>query len=115
MPEQPKQDAQPIPNGMPSQTETPLKPSVKRSKGNGDTDTTGKHSTRYQFYRAAVLKGKLNPSVNAFKQVKYHGKKIGSTTAQEFLSAMINDGLLEKGKDAKGRTIYTRVQEACHV
>jgi hypothetical protein len=100
---------------MPSQTEKPLKPSIKRSKGNGDTDTSGKHSTRYQFYREAVLNGTLNPTVHAFKQVKYHGKKIGSTTAQEFLNAMVNEGLLQKGFDANNRTIYTRVEEACHV
>jgi hypothetical protein len=81
------------------------KPLRKRTKGVGDTDTTGKHSTRFKAYCTAVKKGLVNPTIYALVRYPINGKKIGSTTAMEFLQAMNESGLIQKIEKG-GKTTY---------
>jgi len=94
-------------NSMQNPTKKYAPPANTRTKGTGDTETQGAFNGRYVHYRDMVKKGILNPTVNAFRKVNYKGKKLGTTTAQEFLNAMVNEQLLIKGLDGKGRTVYS--------
>ena len=81
------------------------KPPRKRTKGAGDTDTTGKHSTRFKAYCNAVKQGLVNPTIYALVRYPINGKKIGSSTAVEFLQAMEKAGLIERFS-VNGKTSY---------
>lgn len=83
------------------------KKDAKRKKGTGDTDTTGKHNTRYKAYCKAVNEGVLNPSINAFSLYEYQGKKIGKITAKIFLQAMCESGLVQKTEKG-GKTAWVK-------
>ena len=83
----------------------PKKAARKRMKGTGDTDTTGKHNKRFMAYSKAVKEGKLNPSRYALTRYEIDGKKIGSSTAVEFLQAMDKVGLIERF-NVNGKTSY---------
>ena len=83
----------------------PKKAARKRTKGTGDTDTTGKHNKRFMAYSKAVKEGKLNPSRYALTRHEIDGKKIGSVTAVEFLQAMEGLGIVQKA-DKGGKTMY---------
>ena len=84
----------------------PKKAARKRTKGTGDTDTTGKHNKRFVAYSKAVKEGKINPSRYALTRHEIDGKKIGSATAVEFLLAMETAGFIQK-IDKGGKTTYT--------
>jgi len=84
----------------------PKKAARKRTKGTGDTDTTGKHNKRFKAYCKAVKEGKINPSRYALTRHEIDGKKIGSATAVEFLLAMETAGFIQK-IDKGGKTTYT--------
>lgn len=73
-----------------------IQPCSRPKNGRGDTDTTGKHSTRFKAYCTAVKKGLANPTIYALVRYPINGKKIGSTTAMEFLQAMNESGLIQK-------------------
>lgn len=66
----------------------------KRESGTGDTDTEGKHATRYKAYYKLVSTGKLTPSIYALCKYEFRGKKIGAETAKIFLAAMERDGII---------------------
>jgi hypothetical protein len=83
----------------------PKKAARKRTKGTGDTDTTGKHNKRFMAYSKAVKEGKLNPSRYALTRHEIDGKKIGSVTAVEFLQAMEGLGIVQKAEKG-GKTMY---------
>lgn len=83
----------------------PKKAARKRTKGTGDTDTTGKHNKRFMAYYKAVKDGKLNPSRYALTRHEIGGKKIGSATAVEFLQAMCESGVIQKIEKG-GKTTY---------
>lgn len=68
----------------------------KRTKGTGDTATTGKHNRRYKAYVKAVKSGKLKPSQYALVRHVHDGEKIGTETAQIWLEAMREDGVLRE-------------------
>ena len=83
----------------------PKKAARKRTKGTGDTDTTGKHNKRFVAYSKAVKDGKINPSRYALTRHEIDGKKIGSATAVEFLQAMEGLGLIQRTEKG-GKTMY---------
>ena len=85
----------------------PKKAARKRTKGTGDTETTGKHNKRFMAYSKAVKEGKLNPSRYALTRHEFNGKKIGSATAMEFLLAMEKAGVVQRTEKG-GKTAWTR-------
>lgn len=83
----------------------PKKAARKRTKGTGDTETTGKHNKRFMAYSKAVKEGKINPSRYALTRHEIDGKKIGSATAVEFLQAMEGLGIVQRTEKG-GKTTY---------
>lgn len=65
-------------------------------RGRGDTATTGKHNRRYKAYVKAVKKGELPPTQYKFVRYVFDGEKIGTETAQIWLEAMREDGVLRE-------------------
>jgi hypothetical protein len=78
---------------------------VKARKGGGDTNTTGKHSTRYNAYCKAVKTGKITPTVYGLTKHKIDGVGIGVETARGFLIEMEKAGVVSKA-DKGGKTMY---------
>ncbi len=85
----------------------PKKAARKRTKGTGDTETTGKHNKRFVAYSKAVKEGKLNPSRYALTRFEIDGKKIGSVTAVEFLLAMEKAGVVQRTEKG-GKTAWVK-------
>jgi hypothetical protein len=85
----------------------PKKAARKRTKGTGDTETTGKHNKRFVAYSKAVKEGKLNPSRYALTRHEFDGKKIGSATAMEFLLAMEKAGVVQRTEKG-GKTAWAK-------
>lgn len=85
----------------------PKKAARKRTKGTGDTDTTGKHNKRFMAYSKAVRDGKLAPSRYALTRYEIDGKKIGSATAVEFLQAMEGLGIVQR-TEKWGKTAWAK-------
>jgi len=71
-----------------------ISPIKRLGRGRGDTATTGKHSRRYKAYLKAVKKGGLPPTQYKFVRHVFEGEKIGTETAQIWLEAMREDGVL---------------------
>lgn len=69
---------------------------LKALSGRGDTATTGKHSRRYKAYLRSVKKGELKPSQYALVRHVHLGEKIGTETAQIWLEAMREEGVLRE-------------------
>jgi hypothetical protein len=78
---------------------------VKSRKGGGDTNTKGKHSTRYNAYCKAVKNGKITPTVYGLTKHKIDGVGIGVETARGFLGEMEKAGVVQKA-DKGGKTMY---------
>lgn len=78
---------------------------VKARKGGGDTNTTGKHSSRYNAYLKAVKNGKITPTVYGLTKHKIDGVGIGVETARGFLIEMEKAGVVSKA-DKGGKTMY---------
>jgi hypothetical protein len=78
---------------------------VKARKGGGDTNTKGKHSTRYNAYCKAVKTGKITPTVYGLTKHKIDGVGIGVETARGFLIEMEKAGVVSKA-DKGGKTMY---------
>ena len=85
----------------------PKKAARKRTKGTGDTETTGKHNKRFMAYSKAVKEGELNPSRYALTRHEFDGKKIGSATAMEFLLAMEKAGVIQRTEKG-GKTAWAK-------
>lgn len=83
-----------------------LKPIKTRNSG-GDTQTKGKHSTRYNTYYRAVKSGKINPTIYGLTNHKIDGVGIGVKTARTFLEAMEKAGLIQK-VEKEGKTTWAR-------
>jgi hypothetical protein len=69
---------------------------TKRKPGTPDTDTTGVNAKRYRYVKNCILKRMVSPSINAVKNVEYGDKKMGVSTARNYLNAMVDEGLLKK-------------------
>ena len=78
---------------------------VKSRKGGGDTNTTGKHSTRYNAYCKAVKTGKITPTVYGLTKHKIDGVGIGVETARGFLIEMEKAGVVQRTEKG-GKTTY---------
>ena len=78
---------------------------VKARKGGGDTNTKGKHSTRYNAYCKAVKTGKINPTVYGLTKHKIDGVGIGVETARGFLGEMEKSGVVQRTEKG-GKTSY---------
>ena len=78
---------------------------VKARKGGGDTNTKGKHSTRYNAYCKAVKTGKITPTVYGLTRHKIDGVGIGVETARGFLGEMEKSGE-DQRTEKRGKTSY---------
>ena len=95
----PKQDAL---TGL----ETPKNGLKSRTSGTPDTDIKGRNSRRYKWVKNRILNRTVNPSINALSQLKFGGVKMGKETAQKYLEAMLEEGIVELHQLPNGRTSY---------
>jgi Fe2+ or Zn2+ uptake regulation protein len=48
----------------------------------------------------------VNPSINALSQLKFGGVKMGKETAQNYLEAMLDEGMVKRYQLSNGTTSY---------
>lgn len=77
-----------------------------RVSGTPDTDTRGRNSKRYKWVKNRILNRTVNPSINALSQLKFGGVKMGKETAQKYLEAMLEEGIVELYQLPNGKTSY---------
>jgi hypothetical protein len=95
----PKQDAS-------TMLETPKNGLKSRTSGTPDTDIKGRNSRRYKWVKNRILNRTVNPSINALSQLKFGGVKMGKETAQKYLEAMLEEGMVEQHQLSNGRMSY---------
>lgn len=103
----PKEDALTHPKQDASIVSEALKNGVKsRTSGTPDTDIKGRNSRRYKWVKDRILNRTVNPSINALSQLKFGGVKMGKETAQKYLEAMLDEGIVELYQLSNGKTSY---------
>jgi hypothetical protein len=95
----PKQDASIV-------SEAPKNEVKSRISGTPDTDIRGRNSRRYKWVKNRILNGTVNPSINALSQLKFGGVKMGKETAQKYLEAMLEEGIVELYRLSNGKMSY---------
>lgn len=100
----PKQDASTL-------SETPKNGLKSRLSGTPDTDIRGRNSKRYKWVKNRILNRTVNPSINALSQLKFGGVKMGKETAQKYLEAMLEEGVVELYPLSNGKTSFRLVQK----
>jgi hypothetical protein len=100
----PKQDAS-------TMLETPKNGLKLRVSGTPDTDIKGRNSKRYKWVKNRILNRTVNPSINALSQLKFGGVKMGKETAQKYLEAMLEEGIVELYQLSNGKTSFRLVQK----
>jgi len=95
----PKQDASTL-------SETPKNGLKLRTSGTPDTDIKGRNSRRYKWVKNRILNRTVNPSINALSQLKFGGVKMGKETAQKYLEAMLEEGIIELYQLSNRKTSY---------
>ena len=103
----PKQDALTHPKQDAStMLETPKNEVKSRLSGTPDTDIKGRNSRRYKWVKNRILNRTVNPSINALSQLKFGGVKMGKETAQKYLEAMLEEGVVELYRLSNNKTSY---------
>lgn len=82
-----------------------------RTSGTPDTDIKGRNSKRYKWVKNRILNRTVNPSINALSQLKFGGVKMGKETAQKYLEAMLEEGMVEQHQLSNGKTSFRLVQK----
>lgn len=82
-----------------------------RISGTPDTDIRGRNSKRYKWVKNRILNRTVNPSINALSQLKFGGVKMGKETAQKYLEAMLEEGVVEQYQLSNGKTSFRLVQK----
>ena len=100
----PKQDALTV-------SEMPKNGLKSRLSGTPDTDIKGRNSKRYKWVKNRILNRTVNPSINALSQLKFGGVKMGKETAQKYLEAMLEEGIVEQCQLSNGKTSFRLVQK----